>query len=212
MNFVGDRQQLKTMLTGDIVYENAHGQDFIPGWNGGDLIDSRPYTTSLPFSMTWYDEASSFSPGRLDYHIFSGSVFEELNSFALFTPALPQDSLSLYGLQVNDSKIASDHLPVVIDLKLSNVTAVQEPLEHIIEMNIRQAFNTLVLTFPTADASIFIDIYNVQGKKMASRKVRLSGIGTIEEFDLNKFANGMYMVSAQSKQKKIAKAFVLGDR
>ncbi len=117
MNLVGDHQQLKTLLTGDIVNENAYGEDFDPDWDGNPLLDSNPYVTGLPFNYTWYDEGSSFSPGKLDYIIYSGSNLILQNQFSLFTPSLPQDSLTAYGLFKNDAVNASDHLPLVTDFE-----------------------------------------------------------------------------------------------
>ena len=91
MNFVGNAQQLETLLTGDIINTFPYGNDFEPDWDGSDLIDSRPYTTGLPMAFTWYREASSFSPGRLDFTIYTGSNLTLKNNYALFTDALPQD-------------------------------------------------------------------------------------------------------------------------
>ncbi len=122
MNFVGDGGQLETLLTGDIANESAYGADFNPDWDGNDLLDSHPYATGVPFSYTWYSPNSSFSPGRLDFILYSGSNLTLQNSYSLFTPALPQDSLTTYNLNANDVITASDHLPVVADFKIENFT------------------------------------------------------------------------------------------
>ncbi|MFT5765773.1 MAG: hypothetical protein ACI8X3_003210, partial [Saprospiraceae bacterium] len=60
MNLVGDRQQLETLLTGNIADEFTYGADFEPDWDGSNLKDSRPYTTHLPMSFTWFNEESRF--------------------------------------------------------------------------------------------------------------------------------------------------------
>jgi len=126
MNFVGDNRQLETLLTGDIADESAYGSDFNPDWDGSDLLDSSPYATGVPFSYTWYSPNSSFSPGRLDFIIYSGSNLNLQNSYSLFTPALPQDSLTTYNLNANDVITASDHLPLVADFKIENFTVANE--------------------------------------------------------------------------------------
>lgn len=123
MNLVGDHRQLKTLLSGDIDDEATYGQDFTPDWDGSDFLDSHPYTTGSPFSFTWYNEGSSFSPGRLDYIIYSGSNLLLNNSYSLFTPRLPQDSLNAVTLFADDVLVASDHLPIVADFELKNSTA-----------------------------------------------------------------------------------------
>ncbi len=106
-----------------VADESSYGPDFNPDWDGNGLLDSHPYTTGVPFSYTWYSQLSSFSPGRLDYLIYSGSNLMLQNSYSLFTPGLPQDSLNAFNLFAGDAVIASDHLPVVLDFELRNLTA-----------------------------------------------------------------------------------------
>jgi len=118
MNLVGYRQQLETMLTGNIVNVGTYGPSFTPDWDGSDFEDAKPRQTDLPLNITWYDEGSSFWPGRLDYVIYSGSVMEVGNSFVAFTPGMPTDTLTAYGLQADDALRASDHVPVVADFVL----------------------------------------------------------------------------------------------
>ncbi|MFT5723505.1 MAG: endonuclease/exonuclease/phosphatase family metal-dependent hydrolase [Bacteroidia bacterium] len=120
MNFVGDHNQLTTLLSGDIFDETSYGSDFTPDWDGSNLLDAKPPTTGVPFSFSWYSESSSFSPGRLDYVLYSGSNLTLENSYSLFTPGLAQDSLSKYTLLSNDVIIASDHLPLVADFTVKN--------------------------------------------------------------------------------------------
>jgi exonuclease III len=123
MNLVGDHRQLETLLTGNIFDESSYGPDFIPDWDDNNLLDSHPYVTGLPFSFSWYNEESNFSPGRLDYIIYSGSNLMLQNSFSLFTPGLSQDNLNALNLFANDAIAASDHLPLVVDFELNNLTA-----------------------------------------------------------------------------------------
>ncbi|MBO6517731.1 MAG: T9SS type A sorting domain-containing protein [Bacteroidia bacterium] len=124
MNFVGDNNQVTTLLTGDIYDNVSFGSDFQPDWDGSDLIDSKPPTTGVPFSFTWYSENSSFSPGRLDYMVYTGSNLVLDNSYTLFTPGLPQDSLTKHLLLANDVVTASDHLPLVVDFSLKDTATV----------------------------------------------------------------------------------------
>ena len=123
MNLVGDRRQLTTLLSGDISDETGYGQDFRPDWDGNDFLDSQAPTTGVPFSFTWYSANSSFSPGRLDYVVYSGSNLQLDNSYSLFTPGLFVDSLSKHKLNTNDALIASDHLPVVTDFTLKDMNS-----------------------------------------------------------------------------------------
>jgi hypothetical protein len=115
MNLVGFAQNLSTFLTGDIINENTYGPDFAPDWDDTELTDLNPPVTERPMFFTWYQESSAFSPGRLDYIIYTDSVVKPGNNFVLFTPALSDDALTLYGLHATDATTASDHLPVVGD-------------------------------------------------------------------------------------------------
>lgn len=74
-------------------------------------------------SFTWYNEASSFSPGRLDYVTYTASVLAKRNAFALFSPGLNAEELATHGLHREDSLMASDHLPVVVDFEWNPLEA-----------------------------------------------------------------------------------------
>lgn len=115
MNLVGYRQQQQTFLTGNIVNNNTFGPDFDPDWDDSVLEDATPHTTNMPVTFTWNSDFGSYSAGRLDYVIYSGSVAESKNSFALWPLTLTNEQLSASGLQRDDVHIASDHLPVICD-------------------------------------------------------------------------------------------------
>jgi len=66
--------------------------------------------------ITWNDEKSRFSPGRLDWMLIDETKSKAVNAFVLDTRSLTDASLNLMKLQRDDSK-ASDHMPIVIDLK-----------------------------------------------------------------------------------------------
>jgi len=121
MNFVGDPSQVSALVDGDIVQESIHGNDYIPDWDGTSFEDSKPLVSNLPHTFTHSGGGGSgtYSNGRLDYIIYSGSVLDLKNSFVIYTPSMPQDTLTLYGLLDNDTDTASDHLPVIADFKLT---------------------------------------------------------------------------------------------
>ena len=56
-----------------------------------------------------------FPPGRLDYIVYSDSTAEMRQSFVLDTAILSDAALDAAGLRRSDS-LASDHLPVVLDI------------------------------------------------------------------------------------------------
>ena len=122
MNLVGLNQQVKTLLTGDIIDEIEYGQDFSPDWDGTALEDVKPFNPGMPTTFTWYNENSSFGAGRLDYIVYSGSVLELGTNFSLHSKTLPQEFLDTTFLQRNDTYEASDHLPIVADFRNKEVT------------------------------------------------------------------------------------------
>jgi len=116
MNFVGAAQHPQTLRTGQIVNTDRFGPPAAPDWDGSPLLDTTPRQVASPLHTTWIDTESSFPPGRLDYAFVTDSVLEVVHEFVLHTPALPQDVRAAHGLQAADTRTASDHLPVVIDV------------------------------------------------------------------------------------------------
>lgn len=145
MNFVGDSQQPKTLITGDIQNNGGYGPDFTPDWDNTSLDDAKPLTTGRPATFTNYSPLGDYSPGRLDYIVFTGAVMSLENSFALFTEGLSQAELTQNGLLINDSENASDHIPVVADFEMGKVNAMEEeeqiPLGFRVEQNYSNPFN-----------------------------------------------------------------------
>ncbi|MDX1700841.1 MAG: endonuclease/exonuclease/phosphatase family protein, partial [Melioribacteraceae bacterium] len=126
MNFVGLDSQRRTLLTGDIFDNTSFGSDFQPDWNGKNLVDSRPYTTNLPMTFTWYNADEGYAPGRLDYIVYTSSSLDLRNSYSLFTPALQTDTLINHELEFLDAVEASDHLPLVADFRFSDITSTDD--------------------------------------------------------------------------------------
>ena len=117
-NLVGERRQLETLLTGDILDNSTWGSDFSPDWDGTNLSDAIPRHTDLLQTYTWRNDNSPFSPGRLDFIIYTDSAIKLENSFVLWTEEMSADTLNAYGLVSSDTRFASDHLPVVVDFSL----------------------------------------------------------------------------------------------
>jgi endonuclease/exonuclease/phosphatase family metal-dependent hydrolase len=67
--------------------------------------------------QTWQKIGSSFSPGRLDYIVVSSRTLEPTFSIVLDTLDLPESALRSMDLVRTDTRRASDHLPVIVDLQ-----------------------------------------------------------------------------------------------
>ncbi len=171
MNLVGYRQQLETLLTGEIVNVDIYGQPFTPDWDGTDLADLSPRQTDLPMTYTWYRDNSSFWPGRLDFIIYTDSVIIPGNHFILFTPEMSADSLASYGLQPQDVIMASDHLPVASDFILPVSNDIQFtflPVTFSLEQNYPNPFtlNTNIEFGLPRESYVNIVIYNLSGQRV----------------------------------------------
>lgn len=115
MNFVGDPQQPATLADGTIINRSLFGESSSPDWDDTAFVDVNPSQTGAPLHTTWVNPESRFPPGRLDYAYISDSVLRTDHAFVLETAFLPESS----GLSPTDTRTASDHLPIVLDLSLN---------------------------------------------------------------------------------------------
>lgn len=125
LNLVGDRQQLETIVTGEIVNKQLYGESEKPDWDNTDLVDLLSTHTDDYFTFTWKDDFSDFYPGRLDYMIYSESVLDVVKHYTLNTQSIPQAKLQANNIFAVDTKFASDHLPKVADFKFQAGVAVK---------------------------------------------------------------------------------------
>jgi endonuclease/exonuclease/phosphatase family metal-dependent hydrolase len=102
LNLVGSRPPLDILRAG----VDADGSDLAPAaaMVHGDLA-----------FYTWQDDKSPFSPGRLDWIVYSDSNLKEQAAFVLDAARLDESVLTKLGIERGDTA-AADHLPVVLDL------------------------------------------------------------------------------------------------
>ncbi|MFI4915325.1 MAG: endonuclease/exonuclease/phosphatase family protein [Phycisphaerales bacterium JB060] len=106
LNLVGSRPPLEAI---------AAGADL----DGSDLAVCEPSRLGDQAMYTWYDPGSAFTPGRLDFLLYSDAGAEAANSFVFDTGVLSEAALARLGLDATDTA-ASDHLPVVLDVRPTN--------------------------------------------------------------------------------------------
>lgn len=199
MNLVGLADQQATLITGDITDEGSYGADFIPDWDNTNLEDLKPVNPGLPTTFTWYSAGSSFSAGRLDYMVYTGSVMEAENAFSLHTPEMHPDSLIMYGLQKEDVILASDHLPIVGDFSFKiptgNEKTVKIPADFQLFQNYPNPFNpATTIRFQLHKAAfIKLQIFDAIGRKVETllEGKKGSGIQAVK-LDARSYSSGIY--------------------
>ncbi len=190
-NFVGFADQPITL---------QQGLNEGPDW-GGEMEDLIPYTTGEPATFTWYDPFGNFfSPGRLDYVIYSGSVVRANNSLVLFTESMEPDELNSYGLLKDDTTVAADHLPVIADFDKEQISSVN---------NADYKDNTTIGYYPNPSSDMIyfdqpiksIQIYNLSGS------LAFSHIGQTEQVNIFQLQSGFYTatVTISDNQKQVIK-------
>jgi endonuclease/exonuclease/phosphatase family metal-dependent hydrolase len=83
--------------------------------DGTDLSPAQAETLGDRTFATWRD-AGEFTPGRLDWIVYSDASAKITGAWVLDTSRLGQEPLALMNLKP-DSTNGSDHLPVIVDLK-----------------------------------------------------------------------------------------------
>lgn len=190
MNFVGFRSQVNTLMTGDIVNNNIHGPDFRPDWDESDMDDALPYVTDAPFTYTWYSPGGTYSAGRLDYIVYTGSVLDKHNSFSLVSEVMSADKRQAAGLSVNDTGTASDHFPIVMDFSLKGITGTSN---HVKSNNYCRVYPN-----PADESELNLRFDNVLDREVVCRMLTSEGKSVLEKTLTKGFAEFQLSLSGIS--------------
>ena len=126
MNLVGYSEQYYTIINGTISDTITFGSGGFPDWDNTSLDDVVPYFNEKDIAYTWDKSnptAGDFPPGRLDFVFFTNSVMSVDKSFIISTEHMSNSLLAQNNLLWNDTKIASDHFPIVVDFVLPMVVS-----------------------------------------------------------------------------------------
>ncbi len=127
-NFVGEAQNITSILEGDIVYNSTYGEDFMPDIDGSSITDANPYNTGIASNHTWNNPFGSYVPGKLDFFFYTDSALELENTYVLNTLGLDNNTLNGLGLSRDHTTEASDHLPIVADFSFKNSVNTEDQL------------------------------------------------------------------------------------
>jgi endonuclease/exonuclease/phosphatase family metal-dependent hydrolase len=173
LNLVGWRQQLETLISGDIQDEGSYGADDAPDWDGADFANVRSRHPDTRTVYTWRNDFSTFYPGVLDYILYSESALDLHNHFVLETRTMTSATRSTYGLNFYDTSDASDHAPRVADFTvfdpLSPVPQVPSGGGARLLPNVPNPFNpsTVVRFELDQPGTVELNIYDARGRLVA---------------------------------------------
>ncbi len=188
MNLVGYRQQLETILTGNIQDKMTYGQGGPLDWDSSDLADAVPLHLDSNLVFTWRDlQGDGFPPGRLDYHIYTDAILDKKRAFVLQTETMDMDVLARYHLQPSDTEI-SDHLPLVVDYAITSTLTPVEHSQPVIELKLYPNPVEEMLFIDTPALIKALTIRDVWGRSVW---VRQKGP---QELDMSHVAPGIYWV------------------
>ena len=193
MNFVGDNNQLNTFLTGDIFFNGSFGADFPPDWDDSNLESADATTTGVHANYTWYNPFGSFLPGKLDWIFYTGSRLILDNTFALFTPEMTEDALSLYQLESNDVLFAADHLPLIADFRLG-ITNTEDNVSVKVELYPNPTSD--FIRIQSEETILDIEVVDQTGKRIASMHGSQSNT---QDIDTNEWNSGLYYIRVHTK-------------
>jgi len=220
-NYVGYSQQISTIINGDIVNEDEYGDDFLPDWDSTGIIDLFSRHTHKRMGYTWRNDGSSFNPGKLDYIFYSDASIDTGKHYILNTLTMNQDDLENYNLNINDTKMASDHLPLVFDILVDDNVGIKKsdelPSSFYVYNNYPNPFNptTQIDYNLPEDKYVNVIIYNVKGKRVKTlvNKIQALGFHSLRWDARNdigeKVSAGVYIYKIQTGKYKATKKMVL---
>ncbi len=204
LNLVGLRQQLTTLVTGEIINTQIYGNGGPPDWDNTDLEDLLSSQTDKRTAYTWRNDNSSFPPGRLDFQIFSNSAINVEKDFVIQTEVMSSSRLAQYGLQQFDTRDASDHFPKVTDYSLNIITNTEEEtelLDFMLEQNYPNPFNpTTTIKYQIPELSfVTLRVYDVLGNEIATLVNEEKPAGSYElDFSGSELTSGIYFYTLRT--------------
>ena len=208
LNLVGLSQQLTTLLTGDIVDNYTFGEDIAPDWDNTDLRDIIAFHTDMRTATTWTEEGNSYWPGRLDYAIASDIGATVSKAYTICTHEMSSERLSQYGLNFDDTDIASDHLPKITDFIIEDVPGtVSDIPDSEVQIFPNPAFNKKFTIRNVRNHLLKeVKVISITGEIIYSKQINKNQVN----INLSNVPSGIYFVKVKTlKSERIFKIILL---
>jgi endonuclease/exonuclease/phosphatase family metal-dependent hydrolase len=197
------------ILAGDFNLVGSSGQltaieTTIRDRDGNAMQRVRARQTEKRMHYTWRNDMSSFSPGKLDYIFYSGSVLTLRNHYTLQVEEMSEGQRTAYGLQFGDTRTASDHLPHVADFTVHQPVGVRDTSiieKYTLEQNYPNPFNpetSISYSIPEKTA-VTITLFDSIGRTVATivEDIQSAGRYTVR-FDASDLAGGVYFYTLKT--------------
>ncbi|HAZ02981.1 MAG TPA: hypothetical protein DCY97_12550 [Marinilabiliales bacterium] len=163
-NLVGGRQQLHTLINGDIQNTSVFGIGGFPDWNNQPMGNVVSTGTNNRMAYTWRDDSGSYWPGRLDYIFYTQSSLKKEKSFILETAKISTEFLNAYNLQASDAQTASDHFTHVADFSVHEYNTIHRSIANQLTVYPNPAQDYLRIDLPENEKIHNLQIFDASGK------------------------------------------------
>jgi len=205
-NLVGDGQQYKSLITGDIVFNSTFGPDVVLDGDGSGLTDANLLQPHLPSNHTWYNQFSSFAPGKLDLFIYSDYSLSLENGFVMNTAGISNLILQDYNLTSQSTVRASDHMPIVADFKFKVTVDTEEFAKSEITIMPNPARDYLTIDLGGLEQVASLSMLDMNGKYLINNSQPNQRFINI---DVSLLLNGYYIIQVITQNQTVIKPIVV---
>jgi len=195
MNFVGSGQQRQTLLNGTILDTNTFGYGGPLDWDDSNLKDLTPLQTNLPLAVTWRNDNSFFSPGRLDYIIYTESTLDIPKSYVFQAETLSDEILTAINFEGNETNIASDHFPLIADLNIETTVGFEANVLPS-TFHLYQTEHNLIIE---SSENGMVSVFNSQGKLLFTKSISIGN----NSFSKKSIRNKILFAELNGQVKKV---------
>lgn len=190
LNLVGESQTLTTLITGDIINTSVYGNDFFPDADASPLTSLNTTSFGINSNYTWEDNGQ-YTPGKLDYLIYSDARMSVAESFTFNSKYLPASYLESWEMDRETMTRLSDHLPIVADFAMHPVSAYD--IAHV---------DDIVYPNPASDM-LFIKTTNYDRLNIrdGQGKTVFHTNKSVKSIDISTFPSGFYYLTVYSDTK-----------